>query len=89
MRARCEQMHQLIDRKARRDQTASDVYRNDSLMADALQLRPHARESKDGERMHGHLLAADETFDRNIDESAHENRNHEDHRRRGGQMQLG
>jgi len=82
-------MHQFIDREACRDQTASDVYRNDSLMADALQLRQHARESKDGERMDGGLLAADEALDRDVDESAHENPNNEDHRRGGSQMQLG
>lgn len=38
--------------------------------------------------MHGYLLAADEAFDWDVDESAHDNPNDENHRRGGTQMQF-
>jgi hypothetical protein len=51
-------------------------------MAGASQLWPYPRESKDGERMHGYLLAVDEALDWDVDESAHDNPKDENHRRR-------
>src|SRR5262249_23510175 len=70
---KCAEICKLVQRKSRRNQASTDIYRYDRFPAYATQLRPQAGKPKYGERVFSNPLVTNDPPDRNINESAGKN----------------